>query len=194
MYPIGSMYPIGTLGSDPRLLTLTLTLTLTLHLTLTLTLTLSLTLPLSCLAQCAAPPQHPPRPITPRPTPGDPERMVDARHAHRAAVHTAREGGAGAHRLSLVGQGRCARQAGSALKAAPSRPRPQGRAAARHPCLARPNHKKWGCPALPASGWRSALLRSDRAAQGPMRGPMRGRSTAAGQPSQPVADSETRNT
>ena len=165
--------------------------------------------------------------------------MVDARHAHRAAVHTAREGGAGAHRLSLVGQGRCARQAGSALKAAPSRPRPQGRALKAVPSRPRPQGRAlkavpsrprpqgralkaapsrprpqgralkaapqlatpaWpgqttkNGAALPASGWRSALLRSDRAAQGPMRGPMRGRSTAAGQPSQPVADSETRNT
>eukprot|EP00964_Phaeocystis_antarctica_P005412 scaffold2955_cov36-Phaeocystis_antarctica.AAC.3 len=64
--------------------------------------------------------------------------MDDARHAHRAAVHTAREGGARAHRLSLLGQGRRARQAGSALRAAPSRPRSLGRAAARQPA-------SWGC-------------------------------------------------
>ena len=89
------------------------------------------------------------------------------------------------------------RPQGRALKAAPSRPRPQGRALKAAPQLATPawpgQTTKNGA-ALPASGWRSALLRSDRAAQGPMRGPMRGRSTAAGQPSQPVADSETRNT
>ena len=103
--------------------------------------------------------------------------MVDARHAHRAAVHTAREGGAGAHRLSLPGQGRCARLAGRA----PSRP-----ALRATPQLA--TSCRMGLPCLVLDGAPHSGGATDRTAQSPMRG----RGTVTGYPPQPVADSAAR--